>query len=70
MDNPFEAANIVEAHLQDKLVEAVSIIREAQGVLGHYLRPDSHISAEAAISDLLQLLDNEAVVELLNDAKY
>lgn len=51
----------LEAHLQGQLEEAVSIIREAQGVLEHYLVPDSNISAEAAISDLLQILDNTAI---------
>ncbi|MCK5615966.1 hypothetical protein KAR91_79625 [Candidatus Pacearchaeota archaeon] len=69
MTNKIEAKNIVEAHLQSKLAEATTIIKEAQGVLLAYLLPDSEITAEAAISDLLQLLDNKAVVQLLNEVE-
>ena len=67
MDNKFEAKNIVEAHLQSKLEETVNIIKEAQGILLGYLVPDSGITAEAAVSELLQLLDNESILALLNE---
>ena len=68
MTDKFKAKNIVEAHLQSLLGETTTIIKEAQNILTNYLVPDSHITAEAAISDLLQLFDNDEIIDLLNEA--
>ena len=67
MENKFETKTVVEAHLQGQLGVAVSTIKEAQGILLTYLLPDNEITAEATISELLSLLDNEGIVTFLKE---
>lgn len=64
-----DSNTIVEEHLQKLLSEAIAIVKETQNILTQYLLPDSAITKEAVISDILQVVDTPEVMSLINETE-
>ena len=62
-----DSNTIVEEHLKRLLEETIAIVKETQNILTHYLLPDSDITKEAVISDILQVVDTPEVMALINE---